>query len=198
MEGAGGGCTHLVAVLAELTGGTHGRPRGCAVLEPGGDKRGHSPPKGSWGFSENPKIPHGVGGGGGGPYPLPWLVALPRRCRWWEPQPTQWNTSACLLWGNRVRAGLGGNRDPPNPLGKPPSPGRGFDLGLAREDPDENTHVEVGADREQRHHEALVAVGAEVEAVQDDPQGLPRGQRGHRDVGQALEPPPRAGQPPQH
>lgn len=61
------------------------------------------------------------GRGRGGPYPLPWLVALPRRCRWCEPHPTQWNTSACLLWGNGVRAALGGHRDPPkHPRGTPP------------------------------------------------------------------------------
>ena len=30
--------------------------------------------------------------------------ALPRRCRWKAPQPTHWDTSACLLLGTRAAA----------------------------------------------------------------------------------------------
>lgn len=67
----GRGCTHLVALVAKLAGGTHGWPRGRAVFE-AGDGWGATPR--SEGFGEPPKNLRGppkTKNKRWGPYPLP-------------------------------------------------------------------------------------------------------------------------------
>lgn len=81
-EGMGdrGTCTHLVPLLAELTGGTHGRPCGCPILEAGrGKPRGEQCPAVT---GQPPPPPRHHKAPPAPPYPVPWLVTLPRRWRW--------------------------------------------------------------------------------------------------------------------